>query len=561
MPTFLMHRGSHITVYVFHPLAFEALTLDPGTAQAFEASDQASALVQAAGPIAKGAVLGTVASELTVDRGRNASFTMMMRESVSRLGMAPNPPDDVKLAQEILSEIQDLNDLLTQALAPVWEYVDSTQIIYSQIREIESAMPRPVADSQNHPLRGLGVPADTPNPWDEFPAWQTYMRAEIVRQGNTTSVLLGRLPGPCQKSSDPKPVPGPWLAPARPCKSDPPVTATQESDNPIAIPDGFDALYETLTANLGRLGPGRPDPDTYKRIQDLKNQLDQRKDRISQMIVAVNELLPGFMTKISTDMQTLLANISLVRVTPSNPIRLGVIPSPPSADHPKPEERVLVPYKALAPQITYTVNAQNQIANPLLALPAAAQKQPIVTVTVLYASPRFEISAGTFLSWLPNHTFANVTDIAVTNGVPAPADIKIGMTTTTAPLVIPFVAANYRISPEFTWLGGRRGAVYATAGVSLDPYNTQVEYAAGLSVSWRFLMLSPLFHLGRPLHLTQGEQVGQTWCKYDNGATSSSTPPACAGSPPAPSTKNYWRGAFAIGISVRVPTTFSSSNR
>ena len=73
--------------------------------------------------------------------------------------------------------------------------------------------------------------------------------------------------------------------------------------------------------------------------------------------------------------------------------------------------------------------------------------------------------------------------------------------------------------------GGRRGAVYLTAGVALNPYDTQVEYAGGLSFSWRYLMISPLYHLGHATHLIDGETVGQTWCDYGGTATATSSPP------------------------------------
>jgi hypothetical protein len=186
-----------------------------------------------------------------------------------------------------------------------------------------------------------------------------------------------------------------------------------------------------------------------------------------------------------------------------------------------------------------------------------------VTITMLYAEPRFEVSAGAFLSRLNNRTFSNITDVTITNGTPIPANVKLIETKTTRPLIIPFAAGNYRMSSEFTWpgwLGGRRGAIYGTFGVGLNPYNTQVEYFGGFSISWRYLMISPVYHLGHDTHLTQGEQVGQIWCQYGGGATATSSPPACAGSPPAPSTKTFWTGAFAVGISVRVPTTFTSTN-
>ena len=59
MPTFKLHRGSHITVCVFHPLPFETLTLDAGAASAYESSDQASALVTSVLTYGKGAAFGT----------------------------------------------------------------------------------------------------------------------------------------------------------------------------------------------------------------------------------------------------------------------------------------------------------------------------------------------------------------------------------------------------------------------------------------------------------------------------------------------------------------------
>jgi hypothetical protein len=260
-------------------------------------------------------------------------------------------------------------------------------------------------------------------------------------------------------------------------------------------------------------------------------------------------------------MQTLLTNISLAPAGSSEPTKVGIIPAPVSAGRrDSSEQKVLAPYNQLAPQVVYTLNAQNEIANPLLGLPSATQKSPLVTITLLYAEPRFEVSAGAFLSALNNRTFSNVTEVTVTSGTPSPSDIKIAETKTTRPLIIPFAAGNYRISPEFTWPGGRRGALYGTLGVGLNPYNTQVEYFAGFSVSWRYLMFSPVYQIGHDSHLTQGEQVGQIWCQYGGGATPTSTPPICAGSPPAPSTKSFWTGAFAFGISVRIPTTFGSTN-
>ena len=110
-------------------------------------------------------------------------------------------------------------------------------------------------------------------------------------------------------------------------------------------------------------------------------------------------ILPALVAKISPDMPTLLANVNAVRRPPADPTFLGVIPPPPRPAGRRDPRSVTAPYKALAPQVTYTVNAQNEIANSLLSMPAATQKQALATITVLYASPHFEMSAARWLTW------------------------------------------------------------------------------------------------------------------------------------------------------------------
>lgn len=554
MPTIQMRKGAHVTVYVFYPFVFEALTLDAGVAQAIQGSDQASALLTAVAPVAKGAVFGVN------DAAAAHDFLANMEGLKSRLGEQanqPNPPRDTKLADKIRKEIEGLDKELTETLEPVTDYITETGYIYAQVREMESAAPRTVVHVHDPQPRGFGVPAGTPNPWEDYANWRQALLDEITQQGEDTSDLLDRLPGPCQKKGDPAPAPGPWVAPARPCPTN--YTTPQGSDDPLGLPDDWEQLHAQMESDWAALPTNQPDPQTYRTLRDLKQQLDQREARVERAINACNDLLPALIGKVSTDMQTLEANIGLARGAERKPVMVGIIPDPASFDRSEPEHRLLAPYNALGRQVTYTVNAQNEVANSLLGLPVATQKQAVVTITVLFADPRFEISSGAFFSWLPNRTFSNFTDVTVTGGVPAPADIKIDVTKSNAPEIIPFVAANYRLGQQFTWLGRRRGALYGTLGIGLNPYNTQVEYAAGFSVSWRYLMFSPLYHLGHGVHLTQGESVGQIWCQYGNGATATSNPPLCAGGPPAPSTKNYWTGTFALGVSVRIPTSFSAS--
>lgn len=582
MPTFKLHRGSHITVCVFHPVPFEMLTLDPGPASAYQGSDQASALVTSLVSFGKGGVFGTtnfttMSAATEADFRANFQFGQRLDALLAETNSgahAPNPSEITVLEQKIADEVKTLNSILSDAISPVAKYFGDTNSIFARIREVESALPRPVADAKNTELLAQGVPASRANPWSDYRTWKTQMTADLRVQGGDTTTLLDDLPGPCQKSKEPVPPQGPWLPSPRLCDSDTQTnTTSQPSKTPLGIPATYDPLNATLTKDFARLSallpgctPDQPHPSEdcqkYLKIKASIADLNGRHDRVAQALSDATDLLPGILTTLTPNMETLFENIRLTSDSTLEAVEVGVIPGPdsiPPSD--AGEKKILTVYKALAPTITYTLNEQNEIANSLLSLPAATQKQSIATISALYAAPRFEGSAGAFFSWLPNRTYSNVTNVAVTGGVPAATSIQIEMTKTTPPLIIPFGAANYRISPEFTWLGGRRGAVYLTAGVGLNAYNTQVEYPAGFSFSWRYLMVSPLYHLGHGTHLIDGEMVGQTWCQYGNGATATSTPPLCTGAPPAPATKTYWTGQFAIGISVRVPTTYASTNQ
>lgn len=551
LPTIQMRRKSRIKVYVFHPFPFETLTLDAGNPSAYESSDQASALVTAAVPVAKGASLGVINLALENDLINIGQIEAAQAVITPRLQSLATPA--AVLVKRIQDEMKKLNNMLTGSRGTIQNYIKETNLIYAQVREIEASAPRPLA-AGDQIFRYPGVdPKETPNPWEHYEAWRRYMTVKLTAQGYDTVTIWSSLPVPCQ-TGGPDPPQGPWLPPPRKCASA--NAATQPSDTPFDSPSGFKDLYSTLTQDLAQLPADQPDPDTYRKVQEQKAALDKRRLRLSD----ATNLLPGLVTKYSNDMQSAFTSIGTAPGASDEPVYVGSIPGPNSVVLTEGEKKILTVYQALGPTITFTVNEQNQIANPLLSLPAATQKQAVATITVLWASPHFEGSAGAFFSWLPNRTFSNYTDVSVTNGVPAATDVKINMTKTVPPLVIPFVAGNYRLTPEFTWPDGRRGAAYVTAGVGLNPYDTEVEYVAGISLAWRFLMFSPLVHIGQVAQLTQGERVGQLWCVYSSSATATSSPPACTGAPPTPSTKNGWSTSFAFAISVRVPTTFSSTN-
>ena len=107
------------------------------------------------------------------------------------------------------------------------------------------------------------------------------------------------------------------------------------------------------------------------------------------------------------------------------------------------------------------------------------------------------------------------------------------------PTVVPFAAANFRISDDWKkphW----RTAFYWTFAVGINPNTVSTDFATGPSLSWRGLMFSALWHVGHDVRLTQGLYKNQI---LDPSFSASAT------------TQNYWPlDRVAIGISVRVPS-------
>jgi hypothetical protein len=101
----------------------------------------------------------------------------------------------------------------------------------------------------------------------------------------------------------------------------------------------------------------------------------------------------------------------------------------------------------------------------------------------------------------------------------------------------PFAAANYRITNDLPtrW----KSNIYWTGAVGINPNTVTAHFATGFSVSWRALMVSALAHFGHDVSLTQGLTVGE------------SLGPGFNGSLP---TQTHWTTAFAIGLSVRIPS-------
>lgn len=195
--------------------------------------------------------------------------------------------------------------------------------------------------------------------------------------------------------------------------------------------------------------------------------------------------------------------------------------------------------------ISYSLNSLNLIANSQEAAVDSSKKKSLSTVAINFAdnpekfpgnpaSPfRWEASAGAFFSTLPVRSFSAAPIFA--NGVVT--DKKVAQNIL-HPTVVPFAAANYRLSNDLRW-SRWKSAIYWTAAVGINPNTVSADFGTGLSLTWRALMVSGLCHFGHDTRLTQGLQVGESLGASFNGALPSQT---------------YWTASFAFGVSVRVPS-------
>jgi hypothetical protein len=253
-------------------------------------------------------------------------------------------------------------------------------------------------------------------------------------------------------------------------------------------------------------------------------------------------------TAVKNDLAKYLANIAYSKVLePKAP--LNTIPDP--LDHQTEKNLQLKKYQGR--QVAFGVYVVNEVGISRASAPTTTQPKSIVTITVLFADPKFEVSAGALFSTLPNRSFANITTVTEnSSGAPTQGNVVISQSIS-RPTVVPFAAGNFRVGNDFALMGARREAFYITGTVGLNPNNSLAEFGVGPSISWRSLMFSALYDWGHDVRLTQGEYVGEVWC--DQSAANGSIP-KCSGSPPSPSTEKYWKGVFAFGLSVRIPSIF-----
>jgi hypothetical protein len=511
MPTIQMRRGAKMTVVVTNPLGFETLSLDPQSAQAVAGSDQAAVFVTAAIPYLK-------------------SFVGLVKETAVPPPPPPPPPRGPELTPaeraaaeklnadlaKVDADFQDLDAGLTATSSKVDSVLEKATTVYAQLQEILSPIPRPEGPRAN------GVPPKTPIPWSnaDYPQWRAFMLCELAEakadcpSGPAFNNVLGDVSN---------------LQPALPVTKDNQLTWT---DKTFSKSGDFDTLVLKTQTDIKVLPEARQGAYT-ERLNGLKT----RESALS----AYGNVLAS----IAKDFGSYLVNISQVQGSAPGDHNLGNIQDP--------KCQTKGGCSKLGLQVCFAVNAVNEIFASSLS--AAAAKKSLVTITILYADPIFEVSTGVFFSTLPNRSFANQTLVNQSASEPMAGNVVIAQTIV-RPTIVPFVGANWRLGHDFLWPDSRRGAAYLTAAIGLNPYNTTAEFAFGPTISWRSLMFSGLFHLGHDVRLTQGEYVGEIWC--DQTAASGSIA-KCSGSPPSPSTQRYWTGAFAFGIGIRVPSVFGGS--
>jgi hypothetical protein len=191
LPTIQMRKGAHIVVKVYYPYAFETLTLDAGTAQAFEGTDQGAGLLTALLPQLKSATWSQAQSFTEASPSAPLSALAAARLPVIDCSVRQSDPTD-----QVICDIKNLNALLTQTMKPAVDYFRDANEVYAAAREILAAAPQPHDPTATALNRGPGVPgAIIPNPWEHYAGWRTEMlrRLQVLGcQGRSKTRPVGR---------------------------------------------------------------------------------------------------------------------------------------------------------------------------------------------------------------------------------------------------------------------------------------------------------------------------------------------------------------------------------
>jgi hypothetical protein len=506
LPTFRMRRNASIRVLVANPLDYEDLYLDVSGAQLGDLTDQTQGFVSAALPMSKGAVLQGHVDMVSAD------------DLVHMNAIAPTPAADTKFTDAV----QLTADLIaeTQLLRG---FAENSAVVYAQLNEAQ-AVPSPQMLASLVRFANIG---DGPSPWTGTQYWVAYVEYELT--GNTSLVptakplpqIAGLLTRGAQLTSD--------LAA---CPSD---------------PDSItDAQAKSLACKLKNLDP----TINHDELTRLQAELASFSPEITSILKDFNQAYVNLQLvhpKGGLVQSYLGTNAPVLEFAPiQDPLNSSVAGWQP---------------KLPGVQATWTVSAINRLSGSQATVTPATQKKPIASFTVLFAQPIFEVSSGALFSTVPNRSFNSQTIATPTAGMsPTFGDVEI-VKSFTRPAVVPFVAANWRVSPEFTWMGRRRGAFYLSTALGVNPYTASTDFAGGPSVSWRSVMFSAFYHYTHDVRLTQNEYANEILCNVNGPVTENGVMiQKCPGGAPSPTTEKYGTSAFAIGISIRIPSAFAGSS-
>jgi hypothetical protein len=544
LPTIQMHPGKKVIVEVQDPLSFETLSLDETSAGALPGTDQGSSLLTAAAPNLKGFVW----SNVTVP---GEQYYTLQKSPEVQADQAES--DRVDALQDIFKVMRKMLDIAQNAVpddrGPLFTDI---VIVYSQINQVLSPIPKPgskTADTYQPPSSAPG----TPNPWNSYQNWRLWVLCELVG---------GKIDGvDCTTFSAGTPPTSPAfynvLSDISKVQTRLPTTPpAAPPDDPLFDQSAFSSLMRQAKAQIAQLSN---ETDKARASQILNQLLSQQNDLNSRM-----GALASTLTNVQKDFLTYYQNIYLAKDTApvttkdknNNPVppTIGIIYDP---KDPNSKSHLVAYRKMLGRQVIFAINTVNDISTPVNSVIPTSAKVSIATVTVLFADPHFETSAGVIFSFAHNRSFSNQTITTPPPGSNAqPGDIVI-FESKTYPEVVPIVAAHYRLGPEYapSWLGNRRVAFYATGTLGLNPYSLVPEFGAGPTISWRSFMVSALYNRAHESALTNGLSVGQIVCSPSATGTS---PPPCTPAPPAPTTHVRGINAFAIGLTVRIPTSFAA---
>jgi hypothetical protein len=510
LPTIQMRPGKTLKVNVLNPLPFEILSLDLQSGQLVAGTDQTAGFLSAALPNLKGLL-----------------FQQQFRPSFVGPPPSPNTQD----------QINSLMAELGSDFAYAETFTNSATIVYNRLNEALGPIPPQDLPDGNRRQSSNVKPPDFPRPWvkDDFKNWRSMMLCDMVGQE-----CLNPLPGDLQ---------------ANPCAGNPPVLLCGSYLATNLAPCAPDKPDNKLIACKVLLFEGNLSSNDKKAFADQLVKLDSNVDLLAAAA--------GTIATINKDIAIYVANIkNSGAITPSEPIGTIIDPhviqtvTQPSSGPSKPQIKTWIP-GFLARQVVWSLNVVNEISVPSTSVITAAQKKSIVSITVVFADPKFEVSTGAIISTLPNRSFANQTIVTQNQSGSSPTlgNVIIAQSISN-PTVVLFAGGNYRIGHDFLWPDKRRGAVYFTGTVGLNVNNSNAELGVGPSLSWRSLMFSVLYDWGHDVRLTQGEFVGMIWCNQSAPSPDGKIP-KCSGNPPSPSTEKYWKGAVAFGISVRIPTVFN----